>query len=119
MWPFEHEDARLVFCPLATADMREMEQIFFHFIVDYGERLSEREGHPILVQQRIRVAEDVPSHMEGTVERWAITLMDGQITNEIVPILSIPPFWFEYALAQNLRPLIQVNGRRLSAMEMD
>ena len=45
IWPFEHEDARLVFCPLATADMRETDQIFFHFIVDYGER----EGHPILV----------------------------------------------------------------------
>ena len=62
---------------MATADMRETDQVIFHFIVDYGER----EGKPILVQQRILVADDIPSRLEGATERWAITLMDGQITH--------------------------------------
>ena len=98
---------------MATADMRETDQVTFHFIVDYGEI----EGHPILVQQRILqrilVADDVPSRLEGATERWALTLMDGQITSDIVSILAFPPFWFEYALVQNIRPLITVNGRRI------
>ena len=93
IWPFEHEEARLVFCPMATNDMRENDEIIFHFIVDYGEQ----EGHPILVQQRILVANDPPSRLEGAIEKWAITLMEGQITEDIVATLANPPFWFEYA----------------------
>ena len=75
--------------------MRDAAQVTFHFIVDYGEQ----DGHPILVQQRIRVADDFANGEEGATERWAITLLDGAITSDIVPILSMPPFWFEYALA--------------------
>ena len=109
MWPFDYEEARLVFCPMATNDMREHEDIIFHFIVDYGEH----EGHPVLVQQRIVVADDMPSRLEGAVEKWAITLMEGAITEEIVSLLAQPPFWFEYTLAQNIWPLVTINGRRI------
>ena len=109
LWPFDYEEARVVFCPLATNDMREHDEIVFHFIVDYGEH----EGHPILVQQRIVVADDFPSRLEGAIERWAITLMEGAITEDIVSLLAAPPFWFEYALSQNIWPLVTINGRRI------
>ena len=115
LWPFDYEEARLVFCPMATDDMRDANHVFFHFIVDYGVQ----EGHPILVQQRLRVANDIPQGNEGTTERWAITLMDGPITADIVPILSMPPLWFEYALAQNMGPSVLVNGRRLRELVVD
>eukprot|EP00435_Cladocopium_sp_Y103_P039621 s1783_g10.t1 len=49
LWPFEHADSSLVFVPTATPDMREQEEVIFHFIRSYG-----LEGRvPILVNQQM------------------------------------------------------------------
>ena len=113
MWPFESQEARIVFCTMATDDLRDAEQIRFHFVVDYGGRV----GYPILVQQQIISAQSMPSRSEGANEFWAISVMEGPVSGDIVQALTIHPFWFAYALQQHVQPHVLVNGRRVSGLQ--
>ena len=113
LWPFASQDARIVFCTMATDDLREADQIRFHFVVDYGAR----EGVPILVRQQILAAQTMPQQNEGASEFWAITVMEGAVSAELFTALAIYPFWFASAMRQNVRPHIHVNGRRMEGLQ--
>ena len=113
LWPFESSDARVVFCTMATDDLRDAEHIRFHFIVDYGGR----EGFPILVQQQIVSAQSMPYRSEGANEFWAISVLEGPVSLDIVAALAIHPFWFDYAVLQGVQPHVLVNGRRISGLQ--
>ena len=115
LWPFDSRDARVVFCTMATDDLRDAENIRFHFIIDFGRQ----EGLPILVQQQIVSAQSMPYRSEGANEYWAITVMEGPVSQDIVSALAIHPFWFEYALEQRVQPHVLVNGRRVSGLQTD
>ena len=113
LWPFAPDNARAVFCTMATDDLRDAEHIRFHFIVDYGGR----EGFPILVQQQIVSAQSMPYRSEGANEYWAISVLEGPVSLDIVTALAIHPFWFDYAVLQGVRPHVLVNGRRISGLQ--
>jgi hypothetical protein len=113
LWPFESQDARIVLCTMATGDLRDAERIRFHFVIDY----EVSEGSPILIRQQIIAAQTMPQQAEGTNEFWAITVMEGAVSEDILTASTTHPFWFGSAISQNVRPHILVNGRRIGGLQ--
>ena len=113
LWTFPSDDVRITFCTMVTGDLREISQPVFHFVIDFGLRV----GVPVLVEQQVVVADDVPTTGGITREFLAIALMEGQISADVVTALSIPPFWFGYALNNGIQPHVQVNGRRIGEIQ--
>ena len=115
IWTFPNDDIRIVFCPMATGDLRELTQPVFHFLIDFGGQ----EGVPVLVEQQVLVLEDIDRNGGINNEFWAIALAEGPIASDAVEALSIPPFWLGYAVRHNIKPLVQVNGRRMIEIHND
>ena len=97
-------EGNVIFCPMATGDPREISQPQFHFIIDFGER----EGVPVLVEQQVLVVDDLQQNGGIIKEFWAIALMEGPISEDVVEALSIPLFWFGYANRNHIRSIAQV-----------
>lgn len=108
LWPFDHPFSPITFCPYASPDMRECQDMIFHFAVDYGSR----DGVTVLVKQMIQVADDMPKGDPGVQELWAVVMPYIEISEDPMEALERPPFWQRYARNQNLRMHLQVNSDR-------
>ena len=69
------------------------------------------------MQQQIVSAQSMPYRSEGANEYWAISVLEGPVSLDIVTALAIHPFWFDYAVLQGVRPHVLVNGRRISGLQ--
>eukprot|EP00435_Cladocopium_sp_Y103_P042136 s1102_g11.t1 len=109
MWPFDHVDARLTFVPSATTDMRETEQITFHFLRAYG--LGSR--IPILINQQLISVDEMQRDPQPVNEFLAASAQAGQVSPGIMADLHFAPYWFSHTRSQNVHPHLAVNGIRI------
>ena len=112
LWPFDSTHATVVFCPMATDDTREADEIVFHFIVQYGSQY----GTPVLFQQQMVAADDLPNDPQGMQELWARAINTVEITSDVVNELEGRPFWIDFARGNNMRAQVSVNGQRVTGV---
>eukprot|EP00435_Cladocopium_sp_Y103_P021777 s237_g5.t1 len=110
IWPFDHNEARVIFIASATDDSNDQRPAVYHFVAAYGHE----DGALVLVEQCIVAVDSATPLQSETRERWAIVLDEVEVSDNVLNTLSFHPFWFQQARHHNVQSHCRVNGIRIA-----
>eukprot|EP00435_Cladocopium_sp_Y103_P060640 s338_g22.t1 len=110
IWPFDHNEARIIFVASATEDSTDQRSAVYHFVAAYGHE----DGALVLVEQCIVAVDSATPLQSNARERWAIVLEEVEVGDNVLHTLRSHPFWFQQVRHHNIQSHCRVNGIRIA-----